>query len=238
MATNNPKALDLSNLEFDGIKSNIKEYLKGQNEFIDYDFEGSGMSVMLDVMAYTTHYMGFHTNMAVNEAFLDTATLRNSVVSHAKAIGYIPKSATAAEAIVKLQFDTTGQDPSYIVMEKGTQFVSSISGVPTSFTNLETINIFADEGGDFAGEVTLRQGELKGLEWTYDATSETQSFFIEDIKCDRATITMTINDKPWENNQNLSELSGESPVYFLQEGLDGVTEIYFGNGIFGRGACI
>tara|TARA_B100002003_G_scaffold180013_1_gene167995 strand:+ start:3116 stop:4891 length:1776 start_codon:yes stop_codon:yes gene_type:complete len=232
--TTNPKALDLSNLEFEGIKSNIKEFLKGQDEFLDYDFDGSGMSVMLDVMAYTTHYMGFHTNMAVNEAFLDTATLRNSVVSHAKAIGYIPKSATAAEAIVKLQFDTTGQDPSYIVMEKGTQFVSSISGVPTSFTNLETTNIFADEGGDFAGEVTLRQGELKGLEWTYDATSETQSFFIEDIKCDRATITMTINEKPWENNQNLSELSGESPVYFLQEGLDGVTEIYFGNGIFGK----
>jgi len=232
--TTNPKALDLSNLEFEGIKSNIKEFLKGQDEFLDYDFDGSGMSVMLDVMAYTTHYMGFHTNMAVNEAFLDTATLRNSVVSHAKAIGYIPKSATAAEAIVKLQFDTTGQDPSYIVMEKGTQFVSSISGVPTSFTNLETINIFADEGGDFAGEVTLRQGELKGLEWSYDATSETQSFFIEDIKCDRATITMTINEKPWENNQNLSELSGESPVYFLQEGLDGVTEIYFGNGIFGK----
>ena len=75
---------------------------------------------------------------------------------------------------------------------------------------------------------------MKGLEWSYDATSETQSFFIEDIKCDRATITMTINEKPWENNQNLSELSGESPVYFLQEGLDGVTEIYFGNGIFGK----
>jgi len=232
--TSNPKALDLSNLEFEGIKSNIKEFLKGQDEFLDYDFEGSGMSVMLDVMAYTTHYMGFHTNMAVNEAFLDTATLRNSVVSHAKAIGYIPKSATAAEAIVKLQFDTTGQDPSYIVMEKGTQFVSNISGVPTPFTNLETINIFEDEGGAFAGEVKLRQGVLRGLEWTYDATSETQSFFIEDVTCDRSTITMTVNDKPWDNNQVLSELGGETPTYFLQEGLDGVTEIYFGNGIFGK----
>ena len=127
MATTfNPKALNLSNLEFDGIKKNIKEFMKGQNEFIDYDFEGSGMSVLLDVMAYTTHYMGFHTNMAINESFLDTATLRNSVVSHAKSIGYVPKSATSAEAIVKLTFDTTGTDPSYIVVEKGTQFVSNI----------------------------------------------------------------------------------------------------------------
>ena len=234
MATNNPKALDLSNLEFDGIKSNIKEYLKGQNEFIDYDFEGSGMSVMLDVMAYTTHYMGFHTNMAINESFLDTATLRNSVVSHAKAIGYVPKSATASEAIVKLQFDTTGYDPSYIVIEEGTHFVSNINGTPLPFTNLDTINIFEDEGGDFAGEITLRHGSLKGLEWTYDAISETQAFLVNDPTCDRSTIKMTVNDKPWAENEILSELNNESLIYFLQEGLDGVTEIYFGNGIFGK----
>ncbi len=230
----NTKQLDLSNLEFDGIKANIKEYLKGQNEFIDYDFDGSGMSVMLDVMAYTTHYMGFHTNMAVNEAFLDTATLRNSVVSHAKSIGYIPKSVTAAEAIVKLTFDTTGYDPSYIIVEKGTQFISNITGVPLPFTNLNTVNIFADEGGEFNGEIKIHQGELKALEWTYDSTSESQSFLIKDDTCDRSTITMLVNDKPWEVNINLSELDGNSLTFFLQEGLDGVTEIYFGNGIFGK----
>jgi hypothetical protein len=230
----NTKQLDLSNLEFDGIKANIKEYLKGQNEFVDYDFDGSGMSVMLDVMAYTTHYMGFHTNMAVNEAFLDTATLRNSVVSHAKSIGYIPKSVTAAEAIVKLTFDTTGYDPSYIIVEKGTQFISNITGIPLPFTNLNTVNIFADEGGEFNGEIKIHQGELKALEWTYDSTSESQSFLIKDDTCDRSTITMLVNDKPWEVNINLSELDGNSLTFFLQEGLDGVTEIYFGNGIFGK----
>ena len=230
----NKKQLDLSNLEFDGIKANIKEYLKGQNEFVDYDFDGSGMSVMLDVMAYTTHYMGFHTNMAVNEAFLDTATLRNSVVSHAKSIGYIPKSITAAEAIVKLTFDTTGYDPSYIIMEKGTQFVSNITGVPLPFTNLGTINIFPDEGGEFNGEVKIHQGELKALEWTYEALSETQSFLIKDDTCDRSTIRMLVNDKPWEINTNLSELNNTSNIFFIQEGLDGVSEIYFGNGIFGK----
>ena len=230
----NKKQLDLSNLEFDGIKANIKEYLKGQTEFVDYDFDGSGMSVMLDVMAYTTHYMGFHTNMAVNEAFLDTATLRNSVVSHAKSIGYIPKSITAAEAIVKLTFDTTGYDPSYIIMEKGTQFVSNITGVPLPFTNLATINIFPDEGGEFNGEVKLYQGELKALEWTYEALSETQSFLIKDDTCDRSTIRMLVNDKPWEINTNLSELNNTSNIFFIQEGLDGTSEIYFGNGIFGK----
>ena len=230
----NKKALNLSDLEFDGIKKNIKTFMKGQTEFLDYDFDGSGMSVMLDVMAYTTHYMGFHTNMAVNEAFLDTATLRNSVVSHAKSIGYIPKSVTAAESIVKLEFDTTGYDPSYIIVEKGTQFVSNITGVPLPFTNLSTVNVFADEGGEFAGEIKLHQGTLKGLEWTYDATAEAQSFFINDDTCDRSTITMMVNDKPWEVNKVLSELTPTSNSFFVQEGLDGVSEIYFGNGIFGK----
>jgi hypothetical protein len=230
----NPKALNLSNLEFDGIKQNIKEFMKGQDEFIDFDFEGSGMSVLMDVMAYTTHYMGFHTNMAINESFLDTATLRNSVVSHAKALGYVPKSPTGAEGIVKLTFDTTGTDPQYIIIEKGTQFVSNINGVPLPFTNLDTVNIFADEGGEFSGEIKLCQGELKTVQWTFDATSETQKFIIADPTCDRSTMNMVIADWPWENNQILSELDNESAVFFLQEGLDGVTEIYFGNGLFGR----
>jgi len=234
MATTNPKALNLSNLEFDGIKKNIKEFMSGQDEFIDFDFEGSGMSVLLDVMAYTTHYMGFHTNMAINESFLDTATLRNSVVSHAKALGYVPKSAVSAEAIVKLTFDTTGTDPAYIIVEKGTQFVSSINGVPLPFTNLNTVNIFADEGGEFSGEIKLSQGTLKGLQWIFDATSDTQKFIISDPGVNRDTISMVIEDWPWENNQILSELNGDSRVFFFQEGLDGVTEIYFGNGLFGK----
>ena len=234
MATTNQKALNLSNLEFDGIKKNIKEFMGGQSEFIDFDFEGSGMSVLIDVMAYTTHYMGFHTNMAINESFLDTATLRNSVVSHAKALGYVPKSANAAEAIVKLTFDTSGTDPSYIIVEKGTQFISNINGVPLPFTNLDTVNIFADEGGEFSGEIKLSQGTLNGINWTFDATSTTQKFIIADTSCDRATMSMIIAEWPWDNNQTLSELDNESATFFLQEGLDGVTEIYFGNGLFGR----
>jgi hypothetical protein len=233
-STVNPKALNLSNLEFDGIKKNIKEFMSGQSEFIDFDFEGSGMSVMLDVMAYTTHYMGFHTNMAINEAFLDTATLRNSVVSHAKSIGYVPKSIKCSEAIVKLTFDTTGTDPSYIIVEEGTQFISNINGVPLPFTNLDTVNIFADEGGEFSGEIKLSQGVLKGINWTFDGISETQKFIIDDPSCDRDTTRLVIADWPWERNKVLSDLDKNSRAYFLQEGLDGVTEIYFGNGLFGK----
>ena len=139
------KQLNISSLEFDDIKDNIKDFLKGQDTFTDYDFEGSGMSVLLDVMAYTTHYMGFHTNMAVNESFLDTATLRNSVVSHAKALGYTPKSVTAPEAIVKLSFNIEGTSPPSITIPQWTTFVSTINGVSMNFVTSELTNVYPDE---------------------------------------------------------------------------------------------
>jgi len=229
----NDKQLNISDLEFDKIKGNIKTFLSGQDTFTDYDFEGSGMSVMLDVMAYTTHYMGYYTNMAINESFLDTATLRNSVVSHAKTIGYIPKSITASEAIIKLSFDTTGQDPSYIPIDKGTMFSSNVNGTTQQFVTLETVNIFPDETGDFSGEIKVYQGSMKSLTWTWDSNIQ-QQFFVPDSGCDRATLTLSVNGVHWENNQNLSELLPGSLTYFIQEGLDSVTELYFGNDIFGK----
>jgi hypothetical protein len=229
----NDKQLNISDLEFDKIKGNLKTFLSGQDTFTDYDFEGSGMSVMLDVMAYTTHYMGYYTNMAINESFLDTATLRNSVVSHAKTIGYIPKSRTAAEAIIKLSFNTTGQDPAFIPIDKGTMFSSSVNGISQQFVTLETVNIFPDESGDFSGEIKVHQGTLKNISWTYN-TSTPQSFLVSDAGCDRATLTLSVGGVPWMNDQNLSDLNPDSTTYFIQEGLDSVTEIYFGNDIFGR----
>ena len=230
----NDKQLNVSDLEFGNIKKNIKDFLRDQDTFTDYDFEGSGMSVMLDVMAYTTHYIGFHANMAINESFLDTATLRNSVVSHAKTLGYIPKSVSSAEAIVKLTFNTTGQDPTFISVDKNTKFTSNVNGVSQQFVTLETVNIFPDEGGEFSGEVKVHQGTIKTLSWTYDSAKLVQQFLVIDPKCDRETISLTVNAIPWEHNQNLSELLPGSLAYFMQEGLDSVTELYFGNDIFGK----
>ncbi len=224
---------DISNLEFDGIKDNIKEFLKSQSEFTDYDFDGSGISVMLDVMAYTTHYMGFHTNMAMNESFLDTAVLRNSVVSHAKTLGYIPKSITSSEAIIRLTFDTSDLNPSIITIDRGTSFSSNVSGNSLKFVAVETTNIKPDEEGEFAGEIKVNQGSLKTLTWTYDRSDEFQKFLIKDAGCDRETIKVTVNNVPWSSAERLSEIDNKSLVYFLQEGLDEISEIYFGNGVFG-----
>lgn len=230
MSKNN---INISNLEFDGIKANIKQFLKGQNELVDYDFEGSNMSVLLDVMAYTTHYMGFHTNMAMNEAFLDTATLRNSVVSHAKTLGYTPKSKTSAEAILRLTFDTVSLNPASITIERGTTFSSTVNNKSMQFITTETVNIHADEDGEFSGEIKVYQGKMKHMSWTYDEHNEYQHFFINDEKCDRSSIKVLVNDVPWSHNEKLSEIDNKSLIYFLQEGLDNVTEMYFGNGIFG-----
>jgi hypothetical protein len=224
------KQLNISSLEFDDIKDNIKDFLKGQDTFTDYDFEGSGMSVLLDVMAYTTHYMGFHTNMAVNESFLDTATLRNSVVSHAKALGYTPKSVTAPEAIVKLSFNIEGTAPPSITIPQWTTFVSTINGVSMNFVTSELTNVYPDDQGDFSTEVRLKQGNRQTINFGAYGSGQ-NGFIIDDETCDRDTISMS---NGWYNNTLLSELTPESKVFFMQEGLDKVTELYFGNNIFGK----
>ena len=103
----NDKRLTVTEFDFDDVKSNLKVFLKGQTEFKDYDFEGSGMSALLDVLAYNTHYLGFNANMLANEMFLDSASLRSSVVSHAKTLGYVPNSARASVATVDVNLNTT-----------------------------------------------------------------------------------------------------------------------------------
>ena len=122
MATT-PKRLDVTELDFDEIKDNLKVFLKGQTEFTDYDFEGSGMNILLDTLAYNTHYLAFNANMLANEMFLDSSALRSSVVSHAKTLGYVPQSARAATATVEVALITTNASAT---MAAGTVFNTTI----------------------------------------------------------------------------------------------------------------
>ena len=126
--------LEISQLNFDQIKSNLKQYLSNQNQFKDYDFEGSGMAVLLDLLAYNTHYLSYNANVLANEMFIDTADLRNSIVSLAKALGYTPNSVTAPYADVTLVVnDATG---STVTMSAGTQFTSTVDGTSYSFVTI------------------------------------------------------------------------------------------------------
>ena len=139
--------LKVSELDFDQIKTNLKNFLNDQNEFADYNFDGSAMSVLLDLLAYNTHYNAFYLNMIVNEMFLDTASLRNSVVSRAKHLGYTPTSVRGAKAYIDLTI-TPANTPSNIIIEKDTQFTSTVNVISYIFasTGSTTINVCGEFG--------------------------------------------------------------------------------------------
>ena len=118
--------LNVTDLDFDQIKSNLKTYLQQQSTFQDYDFEGSGLSVLLDILAYNTHYNAYYLNMVANEAFLDTALLRDSVVSHAKTLGYVPHSVRAPKAVINVTVDSGNTAPGSLTITRGTAFSSNL----------------------------------------------------------------------------------------------------------------
>ena len=131
--------LEISELDFDGIKSNLKTFLSQQNEFTDYDFEGSGMSVLLDTLAYNTHYLAYNANMLANEMYLDSADLRSSVVSLAKQVGYTPTSCTSSTATLNvLMNDASGAS---LTMSRGTKFTTTVDGQSYSFVNNADVSI-------------------------------------------------------------------------------------------------
>ena len=157
MATTD-KRLDISELDFDDIKTNLKTFLRNQTEFTDYDFEGSGMSALLDVLAYNTHYLGYNANMLANEMFLDSADLRSSVVSKAKQVGYTPTSSTAATATIDVVVNNASG--SSITMSRGTKFATSVNGQSYNFLNNADVTITPDNG-------VYKFSNLKIFEGTY-----------------------------------------------------------------------
>ena len=135
MAINN-KRLEVTEFDFDDVKDNLKTFLGAQTEFTDYDFEGSGMSALLDVLAYNTHYLGFNANMLANEMFLDSSSLRSSVVSHAKTLGYVPTSARASKATVDVTLNTNDTSAT---MPAGTVFNTTVDDVSYQFSTISDV---------------------------------------------------------------------------------------------------
>jgi len=168
--------LDISELDFDAVKANLKTYLSSQTEFSDYDFEGSGMSVLLDVLAYNTHYLGYNANMLANEMFLDSADLRSSVVSLAKAVGYTPTSATSSTADIKAVVNNaTGTS---LTMTSGTKFTTTVNSLSYTFVNNADVSISPVDGVYSFDSVTLYEGSLLTFKYTVDTTDTEQRFII------------------------------------------------------------
>ena len=231
--------LEISELDFDGIKANLKNFLSQQDEFRDYDFEGSGMSVLLDLMAYNTHYLGYNANMLANEMFLDSADLRSSVVSKAKQVGYTPTSATAAQAKIDVVVnDATGAT---LTMAKGTQFSTTIDGTSYNFVNNADISITPVDGVYKFSNVDIFEGTYLNFKYTVNTSDTDQRFIIPNDNVDTNTLTVKIQESSSDSTTNtytlasgITGLDSTSKVYFLQEVENGRFEVYFGDGVLGK----
>ena len=231
--------LDISELDFDAVKANLKTYLSSQTEFSDYDFEGSGMSVLLDVLAYNTHYLGYNANMLANEMFLDSADLRSSVVSLAKAVGYTPTSATSSTADIKAVVNNaTGAS---LTMTRGTKFTTTVNSQSYTFVNNADVSISPVDGVYSFDSVTLYEGSLLTFKYTVDTTDTEQRFIIPNDNTDTTTLTVKIQNSSsdsttavYKKATGITELDDTSKVFFLQEIENQKFEVYFGDGVLGK----
>jgi hypothetical protein len=229
----------VSDLDFDAIKENLKSFLQDQPEFSDYNFEGSGFAVLLDTLAYNTHYLGFNANMVANEMYLDSADIRKNVVSLAKMLGYTPSSSKSALATVDVTLNNaTG---SSVTMDKGTVFTSTIDTLTYQFVNNEKITMTPQDGVYKFSDVNLYEGTLVSFRYTVDSTDVDQRFIIPSVNADTTTLKVTIQNSSADSTQTsyslasgLKGLNNTSRAYFLQETDTGKFQIYFGDDVIGK----
>jgi hypothetical protein len=235
--------LQISDLDFDQIKTNLKAYLKQQSQFQDYDFDGAGLNILLDILAYNTHYNSYYLNMVANEAFLDTALLRDSVVSHAKTLGYIPFSVTAPRAIVNVTVDSGTTTPETLTIPKGFTFSSNlIDSLSYNFVTLEETTVTKSNTSFFFEDLELYEGLLVSYVFNYTENSNPKSIFVlPDNNIDTTTISVSVspnvgNTSTQVYNQvtDILDITSTSEAYFLQESKNGNYEIYFGDGVIGK----
>ena len=231
--------LVVSDFDFDNVKANLKTFLQNQPEFSDYNFEGSGFAVLLDTLAYNTHYLGFNANMFVNESYLDSADIRKNIVSLAKAIGYTPSSVRAPMAEIDILVNNASG--SSILMNKGTTFTTTVDGTGYNFLTNEDITITPLNGVYKFSNIKLYEGTLVTFKYTVDSSDSDQSFMIRNIDADTSTLKVTIQNSVSDSTLNtytlatgLRNLYNTSKIYFLQETDTGKFEVYFGDGVIGN----
>ena len=229
----------VSDLDFDAIKSNLKAFLQDQAEFSDYNFEGSGFAVLLDTLAYNTHYLGFNANMVANEMYLDSADIRKNIVSLAKMLGYTPSSAKSPVADVDITLNNaTG---STVTMNKGTTFTSTIDNTTYQFVTNQDLTITPQDGVYKFSNVSLYEGTLVTFRYTVDSTDVDQKFVIPSVNADTSTLKVTVQNSASDTTtttytlaSGLRSLTSTSKAYFLQETDTGKFEVYFGDDVLGK----
>jgi hypothetical protein len=240
MATAN-SGLQITNLDFGDIKSSLKTFLSQQDTLQDYNFDGSALSVLVDLLAYNTQYNAYYLNMVANEMFLDSAIQRGSVVSHAKLLNYVPQSAVAPKATV--QITVNGVTTNTLTLPKFAPFISeAIDDVNYTFltTDASTVNVTSNTAT--FNDVVISQGIASSFSFTYNSTTNPKQLFeIPDASIDTATLIVSVQDSTSNSATEIFNLSTDyinlaptSKVYFLEEGQNGFYKIYFGDGILGK----
>ena len=240
--TYNNRKTEVNSLDFFGIKDNLKSYLSGLDQFSDFNFEGSGASVLLDLLAYVTHYQGFYNNMVANEMFLDSAVKRTSVVSHAKALGYTPSSSSPSTATVDITINDADETITYLT--KRTKFTAKKDNITYTFTNPSTEEFLTlNATQKIARNVTLVEGAWRISSFLVDSNVGNQRFVIPHKNIDMDNLSINVQTSSTDNSgwsdmwtkvSDVTELTETSKVYFTQETEDGYYEIYFGDGILGK----
>ena len=241
-----------TDLDFDQIKESIKSYLRANSDFSGFDFEGSNFSVLLDTLAYNTYITAFNSNMVVNESFLDSATLRENVVSLARNIGYVPKSRTAAKASVSLSIDVEGTESPTFILKKGLVCVGSLNDTSYTFSILEdiqkstTITDFNFDGTPVNNRtatfenVEVLQGTFLTKQFVVDSSLD-QRFVIDNSFVDTSTMRVYVKKEgdsglglQYQLINNITNVTGSSYIFLIQEIQDEKYELLFGDGLIGR----
>jgi hypothetical protein len=235
--------LRVTELDFDTIKSNLKTFLNQQTEFQDYDFEGAGLSVLLDILAYNTHYNAYYLNMVANESFLDTALLRDSAVSHAKTLGYIPYSSAAPVANIDFVVNSGTTTPATLTIPSGFSFLSNqIDSKSYNFVVLEDTIVTKSNTSFYFDNLQIYEGQLVTYNFSYNSASNPkQVFVLPDDNIDTNTIQVSVSPavantatSVYSKVTDILNVSATSEVYFLEENRNGKYQIYFGNDIVGK----
>jgi hypothetical protein len=245
----NQDNLPIDNLDFDLIKKNLKTYLRGQDKFKDYDFEASGLNILLDLLAYNTHYQAFYANMVANEAFMDSAVSRSSAVSLAKHLGYTPKSIKASKATVDIDLGNNSTLISNVAagtafILRGEPFIGRLeTGKTYNFTANKNYKVEFINGRCVVRNVEIYEGSYRTYSFVYNSFDSAQKFILPSDKIDTDTIVVRVQKSvsdsegllnSWFRSTDITTLDADSNAFFLQETENGKFEIYFGDGIIGK----
>ena len=235
--------LRISELDFDTIKSNLKTFLNQQSEFTDYDFDGAGLNILLDILAYNTHYNAYYLNMVANEAFLDTSLLRDSAVSHAKTLNYVPHSTRAPVAIIDFSVESNTTTAATMTISDGFSFLSNqIDSKSYNFVVLDDVTVTKANSKFVFENLEIYEGQLVTYNFTHNsATNPKQVFTLPDNNIDTTTLKVTVapsvgntSTSVYNKVTDILNVAGTSEVFFLQEERSGKYQIYFGNDVVGK----